>query len=55
MGLLRRIRDLFTFPMLDPDETDPTYRCIRCGESFERDVRTCSSCGGPFVVPPKDE
>ncbi|MFB6146056.1 MAG: hypothetical protein ABEJ08_00025 [Halobacteriaceae archaeon] len=32
----------------DPSEGD--YRCIRCGEYFDREYHTCPACGVEFVV-----
>lgn len=35
--------------VLGRDEEGPTYRCIRCGDEFDRDSHDCPSCGHPYV------
>lgn len=35
--------------LLGGDEDDVTYRCIRCGDEFDRDYRDCPSCDHPYV------
>lgn len=32
------------------DDDEPTYVCICCGETFERDYRDCPQCGKPYVT-----
>lgn len=32
------------------DDDEPTYICIRCGGTFERDYRECPECGKPYVA-----
>lgn len=44
--VLDRLRDLLT----SSDEGD-LYRCVNCGDEFERPHRECPDCGGPFVAP----
>jgi rRNA maturation endonuclease Nob1 len=51
MGLLSRLRDLVSLPAVDRESDEPAYRCIKCGEGYERDVSTCAACGGQFVAP----
>ena len=38
------------FDSVEPDGED-TYRCLRCGEGYERPQENCSICGAEFVVP----
>lgn len=45
MGLLERIRGL-----LGRESEDAAYRCIQCGEGYDRDRRECEVCGSPFVA-----
>ena len=47
-----RLRELFGTPDEDSGET---YRCVNCGAEFDRNVRECPDCGGPFVAPVEDE
>lgn len=46
--VLDRIRDLLGN---SADEERDRYRCINCGEEFERPFRECPDCGGQFVAP----
>jgi len=46
--VLERIRDLLGN---SADEERDLYRCINCGEEFERPFRECPDCGGEFVAP----
>ena len=34
----------------DGDDEGPTYVCVRCGETFDRDYRDCPECGKPYVA-----
>ena len=46
--VLDRLRDLLT----SPDEDDgELYRCVNCGDEFERPFQECPACGGPYVAP----
>jgi rubrerythrin len=36
------------------DEQDELYRCIHCGDEFERNYQECPSCGRPYVVELED-
>lgn len=45
MPLFERIRGL-----LGRDSEDAAYRCIQCGEGYERDRRECEVCGSRFVA-----
>ena len=46
--VLDRLRDFLT----SPDEDDrELYRCVNCGEEFERPYQECPDCGGPYVAP----
>lgn len=44
MSFLERIRGLFG------DDGDAAYRCIQCGEGYDRDRRECGVCGSRFVA-----
>lgn len=33
----------------------PTFRCIRCGEEYERNYNSCPDCGAQFVVRADEE
>ncbi|WP_202935184.1 hypothetical protein [Halorussus amylolyticus] len=45
--VLDRLRDL-----LDSSDDDrELYRCVNCGDEFERAFRECPACGGPYVAP----
>jgi len=46
--VLDRIRDLLGN---SADDERDRYRCINCGEEFERPFRECPDCGGEFVAP----
>lgn len=49
--VLDRLRDLFGAS----DEDGEAYRCVNCGEEFEREFRECPACGGPYVAPVEDD
>ena len=35
---------------------DPeAYRCVNCGDEFERAFRECPECGGPYLAPIEDD
>jgi rRNA maturation endonuclease Nob1 len=34
---------------------DGAYRCIRCGEGYDRQHAECPACGGAFLAPVSDE
>ncbi|MFC4989438.1 hypothetical protein [Saliphagus infecundisoli] len=46
MGLVERIRGLFG----GDDEGEANYRCIRCGEGYERNHQSCPACGSEFLA-----
>lgn len=46
MGLFERIRGLFG----GDDEGEINYRCIRCGEGYERNHQSCAVCGSEFLA-----
>lgn len=33
----------------------PTYRCLRCGEEFERNYNSCPECSAAFVARADEE
>jgi len=33
---------------------DAAYRCVRCGEGFDRPQGVCPECGSEFVAPTGD-
>lgn len=50
--VLDRLRNL----LRSPNEDDRAlYRCINCGDEFDRSYRECPECGGPFVAPVEDD
>lgn len=36
--------------LLTRDEEEDAYRCINCGDEFEKDHHDCPSCGRPYVA-----
>ena len=50
--ILDRLRRLFGASETDDGET---YRCVNCGDEFERPYRECPECGGPYVAPVEDD
>lgn len=46
MGLFERIHGLFG----GDDEEEVNYRCIRCGEGYERNHQSCTVCGSEFLA-----
>ena len=49
--VLDRLRDLLTSSGEDDREL---YRCVNCGDEFERPYQECPDCGGPYVAPVED-
>lgn len=37
------------------DDTNESYKCIRCGRTFERDYYECPDCGVPHSVVSADD
>lgn len=35
-------------------DSEGEYRCIRCGNEFDKNVHTCPTCGGEFVGPAEE-
>lgn len=50
MGPIRRVVNLFKIPSIDSEKRTVRYRCLRCGEGFERNHHSCPTCGARFVV-----
>lgn len=36
--------------LLNRDSEEETYRCIHCGDQFDRNYHDCPSCGHPYVT-----
>ena len=56
MVLLRAVKRLFaegTKLVWGPVVEQEPYRCIKCGDEYERDRTTCPTCGG-FIAEPDD-
>lgn len=52
MGYLQRLVGLLSWSpgqMATGNEDD--FGCLKCGETFDRQYRTCPECGGQFVAP----
>lgn len=45
--ILDRLRDLIGTTDVEDREL---YRCVNCGDEFERDYRECPQCGGPYLA-----
>jgi hypothetical protein len=50
--LLDRLRTLFG---ASDDEDRELYRCVNCGDEFERPHQECPACGGPYVAAVGDD
>lgn len=46
--VLDRLRNFFGTARTDDGDL---YRCINCGEEFDRPHQECPDCGGPYVAP----
>lgn len=49
MTLIERLFGLF-----EHDSETPQYRCIQCGEGYERSQRECDVCGSQFIAEASD-
>lgn len=48
MGLFDKVRGIVGE---DEEESEPPYRCVRCGAGHDRDYHSCPDCGAQFVAP----
>jgi len=56
MNLLSAVKRLIGWELRTPKGDDgDTYRCVKCGETFERDYYTCPDCGSEYVAPLETE
>lgn len=37
------------------DDDEAPYRCIQCGEGYERPQRECDMCGSTFIAETEEE
>ncbi|MCU4742590.1 hypothetical protein OB955_21700 [Halobacteria archaeon AArc-m2/3/4] len=52
MGLLESLLGLFG---RGSDGEESPYRCIQCGEGYDRPHRECDRCGSTFIAATDDE
>jgi|GEM_PF-5463952 len=55
MRLWRTLRKFLRgSPLSAVDGDEKRYRCIKCGERFEKSHAACPSCGSSFVADTED-
>jgi len=48
--VLKRILSWVRGPSVAPGDQEQPYTCIKCGETFDREVSACSACGNQFIA-----
>jgi len=48
--VIKRIISWIRGPSVNPDDREESYTCIKCGETFDREVKSCSACGNRFIA-----
>jgi DNA-directed RNA polymerase subunit RPC12/RpoP len=53
--VIKRIISWIRGPSVNPDDGEDPYTCIKCGETFDKNVSACSACGNQFIARNREE
>jgi predicted RNA-binding Zn-ribbon protein involved in translation (DUF1610 family) len=53
--VMKRIISWIRGPSVNPDDREDPYTCIKCGETFDKNVSVCSACGSQFIARSQEE